>query len=346
MKKRTLSNALKLMSKNDALNLKENNDGTITIIVRSPKGGCGKTVTTVGTVHALASMGVPLNIVYVTADVNEGAIRLFTDEYCETQFPKNVCFKSIAIKDAATKSASKINFEISRQLLADERLEDHIKSKGIQISEDLMEDTFYLENNGEIQPVDVLLYDVAGGINQIETDKVSRDSLDRFMTVELANDIDSKNNAISTIREMAMEEIEYTKRYLTEEGYMVEKMTPEQIQTVKEQIGFTYTYVYSKNYNGKLSASDPRSSLKLIKEIEEEFNIKVNFLIQPYVRFNELKKRNLAFTITQENAKEQGHKIGRLKTVDKHPEYQEFLKDMVKCVFDDYTSTKYELMVK
>ncbi|TOF12265.1 hypothetical protein CGJ28_26700, partial [Vibrio parahaemolyticus] len=74
-----------------------------------------------------------------------------------------------------------------------ERLIEHAKAKGLEITEEDLENTFYLERDGEIQKVDYLIYDIAGGVDQIETDQIARDSLNGFITVELANDLDSKN---------------------------------------------------------------------------------------------------------------------------------------------------------
>lgn len=337
---------LQLLSKSEVNKLGLKNGTTKTLITRSKKGGCAKTTTTVSYIHAIARLGINLNIVYVTADVNEGARRLFTEEYCENQFPSNVYFKSIAIKDAWKKTASKINVEISSQLLADERLLEHVKSKGLDLNEESLENTFYLERDGEIQMVDVVIYDIAGGVDQIETDQIARDSLDGFITVELANDVDSKNNAIDAIKDMAIEEIKYTNRYLLNAGYDLSKISDSQFQQLKEQIGITYTYVYSKNYSGKLSVSDPRSTITELNKLEKEYGIKIDFLIMPYVKFNELKKRGLSYAITQNEAKEQGYKIGRLKTIDRHPEYREFLNDLIKSTCNEFTSKKYELMVK
>ncbi|ENO9315810.1 hypothetical protein ACCG87_000538 [Vibrio parahaemolyticus] len=337
---------IQLLTKKEINSLEVKNDSTTTLIVRSKKGGCAKTTSATSLVHGLARLGEKLNIVYVTADVNEGAKRLFTEEYCKTQFPKGVYFKSIAIKDAWKKSTSKINREIAAELLADERLIEHAKAKGLEITEEDLENTFYLERDGEIQKVDYLIYDIAGGVDQIETDQIARDSLNGFITVELANDLDSKNNALDSIRDMALEEIAYTKRFLTEQGYDVEKIPADKFNALKEQIGFTYTYIYSKNYQGAMSVSDPRETVAELKKLEEEFGIKIDFLILPCVKFNELKKRGLSYLITREEAKAQGHSIGRVKTIEKHPEFQEFMTDFIKSVLGGYTANKYELMTK
>ncbi len=184
--------------------------------------------------------------------------------------------------------------------------------------------------DGEIQKVDYLIYDIAGGVDQIETDQIARDSLNGFITVELANDLDSKNNALDSIRDMALEEIAYTKRFLTSQGYDVEKIPADKFNAMKEQIGFTYTYIYSKNYQGAMSVSDPKETVAELKKLEAEFGIKIDFLILPCVKFNELKKRGLSYLTTREEAKAQGHSIGRVKTIEKHPEFQEFMTDFIK----------------
>ncbi|MEK2090366.1 hypothetical protein WOB63_00850 [Vibrio parahaemolyticus] len=351
----TNNKSIKLLTKKEVDDLEVKNDSTTTIVVQSGKGGVGKSVVALCAASAIAHTKQKLNITHVTADVNEGAMRLFTEEYCNTQFPNSTNFTSIAVQDASKKTTTKINSDIKRNLLADERLVEHFKKNNKTLDDNDLNNTFYLkrtENDVETK-IDYLIYDIAGGINQIDTDDIAKDSTNAFITVELANDLDSKINALKAIRDMENVNVELTKRFLTEHGYDVSKIPLESFNKAKKEAmrvakkkKITYTYVYSKNFQGPLNSRDARKTVSELKKLEKEFDIKINFLILPFVQFNELKKRGLSYLTTREEAKEQGHSVGRIKTVEKHPEFQEFLTDLIKSVLGGYTSNKYELLVK
>ncbi|EKN4567807.1 hypothetical protein PXQ59_002165 [Vibrio parahaemolyticus] len=330
--------------------------GTLGVAIENGKGGSGKTTTGLELAHAMPYAGLT-DIAYLTADVNEAALKLFDQKYCETQFPKNTFFHPISVKSAGQKTKSEINEEMSRKLLAEERLKDWAKDNEKVLNPEDYDYCFSVVRDGELKKANIAIFDLAGGVNQVDFDQIKDDCIRSFITVEKEHDFSAKDNALKALRNMAERQNGYTamhiaKQIAREKGIelnqvpleRIKSMPKESFNKIKAQRNFTYTYVYTV-HKGKLSVKDARKSLVEIKKIEQEFGIKVNFLIAPPVAFNELAVRGLGHLTTQDAARAQGHKIGNIATIDKNQELYDFVRDLVLSVYGMYTAKKYELRV-
>ncbi|WP_343289656.1 ArsA-related P-loop ATPase [Vibrio harveyi] len=304
---------------------------TIVVKVHTDKGGLGKSTIATQIAQAFSLRDKETTVVIVTADVNECLLKYLNEEFCQKQLGRKLNLKLIAIENADKKSKNQINQEIKSKLLADERLENFLEKNDESLTEEELENTFFLEDKGQIKPVDMIIYDIAGGIDQIETDEVKQDSIDHFITVANANSAKSKQRAFVSILKTIKAEDEALKAAIAESGDDYADYSADEIAEIKAEQGICYKYAYihkdSRGYQ-----TDWQNTQKELREVEKEYNVKIQLIYIPKMNFEVFEEAGLSYFITRESAVKKGFRFGTMKLMEERKDMTIAVKQLLKNI--------------
>lgn len=304
---------------------------TIVVKVHTDKGGIGKSTIATQIAQAFSLRNEETTIAIVTADVNECLMKYLNDEFCQKRLGKKLSLKLIAIENADKKSKNQINQEIKSKLLADERLEDFLEKNNESLTEEDLENTFFLEDKGEIKPVDMIIYDIAGGIDQIETDEVKQDSIDHFITVANANSAKSKQRAFVSILKTIKSEDEALKAAIAESGDDYDDYSADEITEIKKEQGITYKYAYIHK-DDKGYTRDLAKTKKELRDIENEYNVKIQIVYVPRMNFEAFEEAGVSYFATRKQLEVKGVRMGKMKVLEERPDMVIAVKQLLKDI--------------
>ncbi|WP_045405070.1 ArsA-related P-loop ATPase [Vibrio jasicida] len=304
---------------------------TIVVKVHTDKGGIGKSTIATQIAQAFSLRDKETTVVIVTADVNECLLKYLNEEFCKKQLGRKLNLKLIAIENADKKSKNQINQEIKSKLLADERLESFLEKNEESLTEDELENTFFLEDKGEIKPVDMIIYDIAGGIDQIETDEVKQDSIDHFITVANANSAKSKQRAFVSILKTIKAEDEALKAAIAESGDDYADYSADEIAEIKQEQGITYKYAYIHR-DTRGCKKDFSKTKQELREVEKEYNVKIQLIYVPRMNFEVFEEAGVSYFITRYELEQKGICFHTMKLIEERQDMTVAVKQLLKNI--------------
>ncbi|MCR9943901.1 ArsA-related P-loop ATPase [Vibrio owensii] len=304
---------------------------TIVVKVHTDKGGIGKSTIATQIAQAFSLRNKETTVVIVTADVNECLLEYLNEEFCQTQLGRKLNLKLIAIENADKKSKNQINQEIKSKLLADERLENFLEKNDESLTEEELENTFFLEDKGEIKPVDMIIYDIAGGIDQIETDEVKQDSIDHFITVANANSAKSKQRAFVSILKTIKSEDEALKAAIAESGDDYSDYSADEIAEIKQEQGICYKYAYIHR-DTRGCKKDFSKTKQELHQIEKEYNVKIQLIYVPKMNFETFEEAGVSYFTTRYELEQKGIGFHGMKLMEERQDMTIAIKQLLKNI--------------
>ncbi|WP_045404281.1 ArsA-related P-loop ATPase [Vibrio scophthalmi] len=304
---------------------------TIVVKVHTDKGGIGKSTIATQIAQAFSLRDKETTIVIVTADVNECLMKYLNEEFCQKQLGRKLNLKLIAIENADKKSKNQINQEIKSKLLADERLEDFLEKNDKSLTEEELENTFFLEDKGEIKPIDMIIYDIAGGVDQIETDSIKQDSIDHFITVANANSAKSKQRAFVSILKTIKAEDEALKTAIEETGDEYSDYSADEIAEIKQDQGITYKYAYIHR-DTRGCQKDFSITKQELRDIENEFNVKIQLIYVPKMNFEAFEEAGVSYFATRYELEQKGISFRTMKLMEERKDMTIAVKQLLKNI--------------